>query len=383
MGMVIPEQIQSLVDPNQVLMNPYKGLGLKPDGSKFRCMSIHVWMGDDWQYVAKGFYTYHFEQSGMSVSAIDAAFSTDVQMGYIEDTAAAKNADFIIIEPADSVMLNPAIQRALDAGIPTYEYIIPTSSPVKAGWAGYRDEGPGGIDAIGKLEAAEAAKNPNQPYKILELWGQRANVCCQNRDAGWRLGLDLANHPNIEIIESAETMGLTELMMAGIVDGFAANPDIKAIYAHFGDGSGFVSGLKAVNKYAPVGDPNHIFVVPNDTDRNSMAEVEKGYFDGCGSLSSWHTIDLTMKQVFWHTVLGQDVPMKAYVPYYVMTKDNYMTLKVNGGAANFIAMPMNGGGDWALWPTLNSGPDSDSVRDMGMEPMPTPTVADRQALLGY
>ena len=167
------------------------------------------------------------------------------------------------------------------------------------------------------------------------------------------------------------------------VDGFAADSEIDCVYPQFGDGSGFVAGLKAANKYFPNDDPEHVFIIPNDTDRNSMIEVENGYFDGCGSLSSWQTIDLSMKQIMWHTVLGQDIPLKAYVPYFVMTPDNMHTLKVNGGAANFIELPLDGGPDWAMWPTLDSGPGSDSVKYMDMLPLLTPTIADRESLLGY
>jgi ABC-type sugar transport system substrate-binding protein len=254
------------------------------------------------------------------------------------------------------------------------------------GYAGYhyQDENLG-VTVIGQ-EFVKVAKKlghtKENPFVILELWGIHGIESLHHRHNGFHKGL--GNSPLVKVIESSDTMIQPQKMFNAIIDGFTKHPEIKGLYPQTGDANAIVEGLRAVDRLVPEGDPKHVYVITNDVDKVAINALRKGWFHAVGGTESWHQIDIVIKQLLWHTVLGQPLqdgdyrsgkvklPRKVVLDIPLITKDNIDAKEVQlyGGTIVFTDMPM---GRWDLWPVL----DTSSIG------LPTPALADRMRLKGY
>lgn len=163
-------------------------------------------------------------------------------------------------------------------------------------------------------------------------------------------------------------MGYPEQVVAAVEDAFSANPEIGGFYGHWGDASAFVSGLKAVDRYYPVGDPRHVAVICQDVDIVAIEQLRDGYFDAVGSGEPYHLIDPLIKVALHQVILGQDVADEIWVPLTLITKENVDTVRMFGATVVFTDMPKT-----APIPVLDT-------TEIGIS---TPTVEMRKELMGY
>ncbi|MDQ0394437.1 sugar ABC transporter substrate-binding protein [Labrys monachus] len=385
----IPEKdwgtIKNLIDPGGVTWDPYKGLAVKKDGSPYRVLYLPVWMGDDYQVVAQNLLKTQLQAAGATFTMVSAEFDVPTQTRLLEDAIATHAYDAVIMHPIDPTAMASTIDRAVEAGIDVYNWVLPANTDKLTGFAGYDADKPEGNGQIGAkfVELAKASgATPDKPYRVLEIWGMRSLPICQARHHG--VGLGLAGSPLVKVVESVDTAGQPEVMTKAIQDAFARYPDIKAIYPQFGDAGAIIEGLRAVDRLAPAGDPNHVVVVLQDIDKAMLAPLRDGTFDYTVSNNPWHQIDVVVKQFLWHTVLKQPLadgdaisgkvklPRRVLLPMPMLTGKTIDTDAAHmwGGTVAFTDMPL---GKWNEWPVLDT-------REMGL---PTPGLDDRKRLLGY
>lgn len=385
----IPEDewanIDPFVDESRVTWNPYEGLAVKEDGTPYRVLDLRLWMGDDYQVVAHHLARYMLEQAGAEYTLLSAEFDAPAQQRMLEDAIATKAYDAVILHPMDPGAMAVTVEKATEAGIDIYNWIIDVPTDKVTAYAGYNADL---LDSNGKIGqkfvelANEAGATKEEPYRVLEIWGFRSAPICVDRHNGLMKGIGDAE--NVEVIESVDTAGQPEALIKAIQDAFARYPDIKAIYPQFGDAGAITEALRSIDRLAPQGDPKHVAVILQDIDKAMLTPLREGIFDATVSNNPWHQMDVALKQFFWHTVLKQPLqegdassgdvklPKTVWLPMPLLDKDTIDTEAAHmwGGTVTFTDMPL---GKWEYWPVLDTS-------EIGL---PTPTLEDRKELLGY
>jgi ABC-type sugar transport system substrate-binding protein len=386
-GVPLPEEIVGLVDPDKVLMNPWPegDFAVKPDGTPYQLTLIMYWLGDDWQIGMQGVTSHIFEMAGGITKTLDCDLVMANQIAHIEDEAAAGITDAMCTEPIDENALNPSIAAAKTMGTPMFTFACELTSPDVAGKVNYTFEGPNGVWVCGDY-FRKLAEETGKPAVVLELWGGHEFDTSYRRSLGFLRGLAgikgtgtttieellvaIENDPLVTVIQSPDTLFNPEKMMDAIVNLYGSHPEINGIYAHGGDATGIINGLKAVDRYYPVGHPQHVTVVPQDVDRSAMAALKEGYIDAIGGTGPFQVGDALAKMIMTYVVLGQPVPFLVDAPVALVTAEDWQEVRVWGGTGCFVEMPM---GEWDKWPVLDTS-------EFGL---PTPTKAMRMELLGY
>jgi len=364
-------------------LNPYEGLAVKPDGSPYFFAHAPFFLGVDFMVNAEGIMESLITRAGADYVTFDPGFDVESQIGYVEDLIAVKHPDAIIMSPVDEHMLAPVCEQAMAAGIDVYVWAFDLKTEVGKGTFCNvcRDWEVGGSDMIGQY-FVDYAESTGEHLNILELWGMRSQDLDQERHCGFRCPVDQCDL--CTVIETPDCQWSDELAASLVTDAFTAHPELNALYAHGGGGSGAIEGLRAIGRLVPPGNPDHVITAFNDCDTLTVETLDAGNLDAFGTHQSWDLCDVVVKLAFTHTILGQPIPGKIDVPMKVITRDNIDTEEGSVlGAPVYPRMPV---GQWDIWPVLDTslgvspglvGPDGNYVE------IETPTKALRMELQGY
>ncbi|MEV6868207.1 sugar ABC transporter substrate-binding protein [Streptosporangium subroseum] len=133
--------------------------------------------------------------------------------------------------------------------------------------------------ADGKLAASEFIDaGKTKPLKVLELVGALTDQNAIGRRDGFNEALK--GDPNITVVSQVPTNWDPAQALDGTSNALQKNPDIDAIFVP----SDFLlpsvqSALKAAGRLAPIGDPEHVFLVTIDGDQNGCKAVKDKTLD--------------------------------------------------------------------------------------------------------
>lgn len=216
----------------------------------------------------------------------------------------------------------------------------------------------------------QKAEDTGKQLNIYSIWGDHALLCDIRNSAGFA-DSGVFEHPLCTVRESADTFWSAEATASSIMDAFTAHPELNAIFAHGGaQGVGSVEGLKAIARFFPPGDPNHVIIMFEDQDSTVFQALLGGELDVLGAHTCYPPPDITVKLMFTDLILGQPVPRDIWIPVPRVTLDNLYTLRPYGGPCAYPLMPK---AQWDLWPVLDTS-------ELGIE---APTKAMRMELQGY
>ncbi|MCB1486590.1 MAG: sugar ABC transporter substrate-binding protein [Bauldia sp.] len=190
------------------------------------------------------------------------------------DTCIAQGVDGIVSIPWDYEAVLQDIARAHDAGIP---FITADQAPAETDTVDFHiggDPYADGLTAGKRLVALVGDK----PTKVVDLQGALSAVNGQGRDQGFKEGI--ADHPNIVIVSEVPTEWRPEPVVAGMENALQANPDLGAVFAAT-DGllPPVWAALQKVDRYKPVGDPDHVVILSIDGDPQGCRAVREGWMD--------------------------------------------------------------------------------------------------------
>ena len=371
----IPE-LKALIDEGSLdadlPMNPFGGsFGMKPDGSRYEIADVNLFVYCDWCYNQTELNSSLITRAGAKHNAYDANFDLAMQVSIIEDLIAFKGADAIIVSPVQEYQIVPAVEQAVDAGIPVFVQIQPVYSDKVTHFAGHdygADYIPGyGTDTIGQWYVDYVEKT-NEPIHVFEMWGSRSAESSVLRHQGFHKGL--ADHPMITVTESADSNYVTELMAEFVLDAMTAEPTINALFQQGGGTSGPIEALRSMGRLKEIGDPDHVIIATNECDNEIVEAMYEGYIDAFCTNSPLPQVNVSVCQIFNSVVLGQSVAKENWMPMVVITPENISTTQQFGAPAAWAKLPY---GKWDLWPVLD-------VTELGVN---IPTTEQRQELLGY
>jgi len=368
-----------LMDPN-MLMNPFEGLAIKPDGTPFNITMCYLFTRVNWSQNQQGLLVSYMKRAGANFTQFDPDADIQKQVDFIDDQIAIGTADAMLVHAVQEDALAPSIDKAIAAGIPCFatDFVIPSKS--KSPCAYHDFDAPWGSEVVGQYFLEEAARM-DKPMHILEVWGDRASQSAKDRHKGFRSIVDQS--PNITVTETADTMWADGPAFDVVVDNMTADPTINAIYVQGGGATGTLEALRSMDKLHLVGDPNHVYNAHNDIDEAVTQAILDGYMTGSGTHGSYDITDLAVKMIFTQVILGQSVPGEVAVPMFFLTKENAWTPEGTlGGAPTYGLMPH---GQWDLWPVLDWSTPGSLIDTIAMQDyqLETPTVELRKQYMGY
>lgn len=233
--------------------------------------------------------------------------------------AIAKKVDGIIIVQTDSNAVIPAIKAANKAKIPMVHFNRPPAKSDAFSVAIQADNQKIAREAV--LYSCGVAKASGKRHKAAILIGNLGDPnAIQRRD-----GFDEAvkQFPDaVEVVARIPTEWDADKAFAGLTNALQANPDISFVFTS----SDFllpqiVQGLKAANKWAPLGDDRHVILTGFDGFPSAYELMKDKYMDACGVQNLFFETTLAMQAIL-DLQAGKTVEKLLLDPGFAITQAN-------------------------------------------------------------
>ncbi|MBY2919729.1 sugar ABC transporter substrate-binding protein [Rhizobium leguminosarum] len=196
------------------------------------------------------------------------------QAANIDDLITA-GVDVIIARAFDSGAIGTSIKAANDAGIPfiTFDRGSTSGKPTAhVGGDSYDQARSTGV------AFAEILKKAGIKGKCIELQGMLTDINAVNRSKAWN---DVAKESGqYETIVQVPTEWNPELFLSGLTNALTAKPEANCVFA----ASDFAfpsiqAALEKADRWAPTGQPKHIWLATADLLSAAVTPMEHGYID--------------------------------------------------------------------------------------------------------
>jgi len=196
------------------------------------------------------------------------------QAANIDDLITA-GVDVIIARAFDSGAIGTSIKAAQDAGIPfvTFDRGSTSGKPTAhVGGDSYDQAHSTGLAFAGILKKAGVHG------KCIELQGMLTDINAVNRSKGWN---EVAKQTGqFDTIVQVPTEWNPELFLSGLTNALTARPDANCVFA----ASDFAfpsiqAALEKAGRWAPTGQPKHMWLATNDLLSAAVKPMEEGYID--------------------------------------------------------------------------------------------------------
>jgi len=230
----------------------------------------------DFDVAQTGYAKWLLEKAGAVITYVNPDADVNNQLGFMEDFL-NMGKEVIIVQPVNDFAIADITRRVQAKGIKVFT----TNHPVMD-----KDENPIVDLHAGSPNIAfgeEAAKYlikeaAGRKVKIVEILGNMGQIITQERDKAFREVI--AQHPNIELVDSKSADWLIEKANAVVTDMFTATPDIWGIFSQSDCMlPGIFSALKQAGKLFPAGDERHILVIACDGAPYSLQKIREGFLD--------------------------------------------------------------------------------------------------------
>jgi len=242
-----------------------------------------------------------------------------------------RKVDGIIIAPKDAKTIIPMIKAANAANIPIVLYNRP-ADPTDAKHTVITADNV----ALTKQTVQyliEQARKTGKKHKAMVLIGDLGDINAIGRRDGFDEAVKGA--PDIvEVVSRIPTEWNQEKALAGVVNGFQANPDISFIFTS----SDFMfpsiqSALKNLGKWKKVGEPGHVILGGFDGDATAYQLMVDGYVDATGVQDLYFESEAAVKAIV-DIKAGKEVPAKIPDPGFVIHQGDLKELAPRMWGAN-------------------------------------------------
>jgi ABC-type sugar transport system substrate-binding protein len=183
--------------------------------------------------------------------------------------------DVIIARAFDSGAIGTSIKAAHDAGIPFVTFDRGSTSGKPTAHVG----GDSYDEALTTGQAfASILKKANVQGKCIELEGALTDINAVNRSKAWNLaGKQTGQY---ESIVQVPTNWDPNLFLSGLTNALTAHPEANCVFA----ASDFAfpsiqAALEKADRWAPTGQPKHMWLATNDLQAVAVKPMEEGYID--------------------------------------------------------------------------------------------------------
>jgi ABC-type sugar transport system substrate-binding protein len=194
------------------------------------------------------------------------------QAGNIEDLI-NQGVNIIMARAADSGAIGASIKAAEDADIPFLTFDHPPGAvqpTAHLGGDGFKDS-KNAAEALVKLLDSKGVKG-----QCIELQGALTDVNGHTRHEGWLDG----TKGKIETVQTIPTNWDPEIFRSGTANALRAHPEANCIFMASDFAlSAVQSALEAAGRWAPEGDPKHVYIAALDVQPVGVKALREKYVD--------------------------------------------------------------------------------------------------------
>jgi ribose transport system substrate-binding protein len=250
------------------------------------------------------------EKLGVEITVLDGQSSTEVQTRQIEDLLVS-GVDAIIISPANSEEIVPAVRRANEANVPVVavDGVVGEGAEVVS-YAGFDNAASGAT-------AAEYLAGLGNITKVLELQGALGAYHAQKRGGGFNEAATGA----FEVL-SRPAEWLAENAQAITADVLTANPEVNGIFTHNDEMiRGVLAGLRQIGRDTKVGEEGHVVIVGIDGTPLALQRIRDGEQDATVNQDPFEMGALAVRSAV-AAINGETVEPQQLLPATLVTKEN-------------------------------------------------------------
>ena len=250
------------------------------------------------------------EKLGVEITVLDGQSNSEVQTRQIEDLLVS-GVDAIVISPANSEEIVPAVRRANEANVPVVavDGVVGDGGAVVA-YVGFDN-------AAGGATAADYFASLDNVGEVLELQGALGAYHAQKRGGGF----NEAASGKFEVI-SRPAEWLAENAQAITADVLTANPGVNGIFTHNDEMiRGVLAGLRQLDKATKVGDEGHIVIVGIDGTPLALQRIRDGEQDATVNQDPFEMGALAVRSAV-AALNGETVEAEQLLPATLVTKEN-------------------------------------------------------------
>jgi ribose transport system substrate-binding protein len=192
------------------------------------------------------------------------------------ETLLDEGVDYVIITPADGTAISPVVAAAQHDNVPTIAFVDHIAAPVTATYS--MDHTQGGQMAAEEIVKFLTKKNGAPKGNVVDLEGIAGIVAAAQREKGF--ADVIAKYPDIKVVARADggfDIDHANQAMSAILQ---AQPKIDAVYgANDAETFGAIQAMKAAGRFAPVGQPGHIYAIGVDGSAPGIQGIRDGSQD--------------------------------------------------------------------------------------------------------
>ena len=311
-----PAAAESVAEVEEAVENPLAGMAVDENGEPYV-------LGYVMNEVSGGFMSGSYNYTKMVWEAAGGKFLSyisDYDYQYESDSVKELvdlGADAILVHPGDSYAIAPAVQDAMDAGVPVFALDMgvigaDVTSYVRAD-----------LYELGKADAEIVMEHFSEenPAHVLVVAGAMNQNGAVERDNGFKD--TVADCPYVDIVYTIDTGWSNDTAYNGIQDLFTSNPEINCVFCHaYFLINGTLEGLRAANKLFPNTDEeNHIFLVTTDGDQIANKAIQDGYVDADADLCCMEQTAIAVNAILTK-LYGGEVEKDYIIPATVVDINN-------------------------------------------------------------
>jgi ABC-type sugar transport system substrate-binding protein len=242
-----------------------------------------------------------------------------------------RKVDGIIIVPKDAKSIIPMIKAANAANIPIVLYNRSSDATDAKHTVVTADNVTLTRQTVEYL--IEQARKTGRKHKAMILIGDLGDANAIGRRDGFEQAVKAAPDV-IEVVSRIPTEWNQEKALAGVVNGFQANPDISLIFTS----SDFMfpsimSALKNVGKWKKVGEEGHVILGGFDGDATAYQLLVDGHLDATGVQDFYFESEAAVKAIV-DIKAGKEVPARIPDPGFVIHQGNLKEMAPRMWGAN-------------------------------------------------
>lgn len=225
---------------------------------------------------------------------------------------------YILLTPADGKAIAPAIAAANAAHIPVIS-IADSVQPKIAATIQVNDKG-AGEEAAKQIADFLTKKNGSPKGNVVNITGIIGTPSGSHRSEGFVEAIK--KYPDIKVVATSDGQYDTQQSNAAMSSILQANPQVDAVFCgNDAEAIGVTAAIKAANRFKPVGQPGHIYVIGVDGSKPSIEDVRNSVQDASISQNPIKMSEKAM-DIVSELESGKKVGGQIDWPSQLITKEN-------------------------------------------------------------
>ena len=186
--------------------------------------------------------------------------------------------DGILLNTWNSEAVNPAIEDAVDQGVPVFTANVDATTDAVTMYVAFSNEAAATTAGEQTITELEEEKPDQDSYEVLEVFGAPAQQIAQQRSAGFVDTIESTD--GFEIVDTVQGEFTREDAQRVVSEWINANGTPDAIYAsNLSMGNGVVTALDNQDALAERGEDDHVVLVQLDAGPQVISNIGDGFVD--------------------------------------------------------------------------------------------------------